>query len=102
MFNYIAQSWHPDSGIPMHREVGFLQILPGTNKVVLSLIGNIGVFTVEQGDLMSNDNNTLDLNSNNILLTDATVPTFSPLTKVQLSFRIYIGCLVTVNMIANE
>ncbi|XP_018340811.1 PREDICTED: uncharacterized protein LOC108747674 isoform X8 [Trachymyrmex septentrionalis] len=87
MFNYIAQSWHPDSGTPMHRETGFLQILPGTNKIVLSLIDNIGLFTVEQGDLMSNDNNTIDLNSNNILTTDASVPSFPTLTKTRRVYK---------------
>ncbi|KAG5343567.1 THAP4 protein, partial [Acromyrmex charruanus] len=87
MFNYIAQSWHPDSGTPMHRETGFLQILPGTNKIVLSLIGNIGVFSVEQGDLMSKDNNTIDLNSSNILATDASVPSFPPLTKTRRVYK---------------
>ncbi|EGI70278.1 PREDICTED: THAP domain-containing protein 4-like [Acromyrmex echinatior] len=87
IFNYIAQSWHPDSGTPMHRETGFLQILPGINKIVLSLIGNIGVFTVEEGDLMSKDNNTIDLNSNNILATDASIPSFSPLTKTRRVYK---------------
>lgn len=90
IFNYIAQSWHADSGTPMHRETGFLQILPETNKIVLSLIDNIGLFTVEQGDLMGDDNSTIDLNSTNIVTTDASIPSFPTLTEVRLSFRIYV------------
>lgn len=82
VFNYIAQSWHPETGTPMHRETGFLQILPGTNKIVLSLIGNIGIFTVEEGELM-NDTKTIDLRSTNLLATDAWIPTFSPVMEVQ-------------------
>lgn len=81
LFNYIAQSWHPETGTPMHRETGFLQILPETNKIVLSLIDNIGLFTVEQGELM-NDTKTIDLKSTNILATDASIPTFPTLTQV--------------------
>jgi len=86
LFNYIAQSWHPETGTPMHRETGFLQILPGTNKIALSLIDNIGLFTVEQGELM-NDTKTIDLKSTNILATDASIPTFPTLTQVQFLYK---------------
>ncbi|XP_018393667.1 PREDICTED: uncharacterized protein LOC108772596 [Cyphomyrmex costatus] len=86
MFNYIAQSWHSDSGTPMHRETGFFQILPGTNKVILSLIDNIGLFTVEQGDLMG-DNSTIDLHSTNILTTDASMPSFPTLTETRRVYK---------------
>lgn len=82
LLNYVAQSWHPDLGTPMHRETGFLQILPGTKKIVLSLIDNIGLFTVEQGDLGSDDGSTFELKSTNILTTDASVPSFPTLTEV--------------------
>lgn len=82
LLNYVAQSWHPESGTPMHRETGFLQILPGTKKVVLSLIDNIGLFTVEQGDLGSDDGSTFELKSTNILTTDASIPSFPTLTEV--------------------
>lgn len=81
LFNYIAQSWHP-TGIPMHRETGFLQVLPETNKIILSLIDNIGVFKVEQGDLM-NDTKSFDLKSTNLLTTDASMPKFPTVTEVQ-------------------
>ncbi|KYQ53481.1 THAP domain-containing protein 4 [Trachymyrmex zeteki] len=87
IFNYIAQSWHADSGTPMHRETGFLQILPETNKIVLSLIDNIGLFTVEQGDLMGDDNSTIDLNSTNIVTTDASIPSFPTLTETRRVYK---------------
>ncbi|KAL0133117.1 hypothetical protein PUN28_000708 [Cardiocondyla obscurior] len=86
LFNYIAQSWHPETGMPMHRETGFLQILPGSKKVMLSLIDNIGLFTVEQGDLM-NDNNTIDLKSTNIMTTEASVPSFATLTETRRVYK---------------
>lgn len=40
MFNYVAQSWHSEKKTPMHREVGFLKVIPNTdnNKVTLFLI----------------------------------------------------------------
>lgn len=82
LLNYVAQSWHPDLGTPMHRETGFLQILPGTKKIILSLIDNIGLFTVEQGDLGSDDGSTFELKSTNILTTDASIPSFPTLTEV--------------------
>lgn len=83
ILNYVAQSWHPVSGMAMHRETGFLQILPRSRKVVLSLIDNLGFFTVEQGDLMNEDSGTIDLNSTNILATDASIPSFPTLTEVR-------------------
>lgn len=83
LLNYVAQSWHPDNGMPLHRETGFLQILPGSKKVVLSLIDNIGLFTVEQGDLVNDDNGTIELKSTNVLTTDASIPTFPTLTEVR-------------------
>lgn len=86
LFNYIAQSWHPETGTPMHRETGFLQIISGSNKIILSLIDNIGLFTVEQGDLMD-DMKTIDLNSTNILATDAAIPTFPTLTQTRRVFK---------------
>ncbi|XP_050464118.1 peroxynitrite isomerase THAP4-like [Cataglyphis hispanica] len=87
IFNYVAQSWHPEMGIPMHRETGFLQILPGTNKIALSLIDNIGLFTVEQGELM-NDTKTIDIKSTNILATDASIPHFPTLTETRRVYKV--------------
>ncbi|EZA61568.1 THAP domain-containing protein [Ooceraea biroi] len=82
MYNYIAQSWHPESGVPMHRETGFLQILPTSNTVILSLIDNIGLFTVEEGAL-SDDNKSFDIRSSNVLATSASPAPFSSMTQVR-------------------
>lgn len=81
MFNYIAQSWHPETGEPMHRDTGFLQILPESNMIVLSLIDNLGLFTVEQGKL-SDDNKSFDISSSNVLTTAASISPFSSLIQV--------------------
>ncbi|KAL6264562.1 hypothetical protein P5V15_004665 [Pogonomyrmex californicus] len=86
LFNYIAQSWHPETGMPMHRETGFLQILPDTKKIALSLINNIGMFTVEQGDLTNDNNTIIDLKSTNILTTDASIPLFATVTETRRVF----------------
>ncbi|XP_011708025.1 PREDICTED: THAP domain-containing protein 4-like [Wasmannia auropunctata] len=87
LFNYIAQSWDPETGTPMHRETGFLQILPGTKKVVLSLIDNIGLFTVEQGDLADDDSGVVTVTSTNILTTDASVPSFPKVTETRREYK---------------
>ncbi|XP_076667165.1 peroxynitrite isomerase THAP4 [Andrena cerasifolii] len=49
MLNYRARSWHSETKMPMHYEVGFLKIVPNTNRLVLLLAHNIGVTTVEEG-----------------------------------------------------
>ena len=52
MLNYEAQSWHPIKKNPMHREVGFLRMMPGSeNKVVLLLSHNFGLQTIEEGTI---------------------------------------------------
>lgn len=51
MFNYTAQSWHPESKKPMHRETGFLKVIPGTNKVSLVLTHSFGLATIEEGEV---------------------------------------------------
>lgn len=51
MLNYEAQSWHPEKKNPMHREVGFLKIIPESNKVALLLSHNFGLTTVEEGSV---------------------------------------------------
>lgn len=96
LYNYIAQSWHPDTGAPMHRETGFLQVIPGTNKIVLSLIDNIGIFTVEQGEL-GGDNKMIDLKSTNITITDASPPVLPTLTEVRLRFLYNIAFIIQHN-----
>lgn len=52
MFNYTAQSWHPEEKKPLHRETGFLKLMPGTNKVSLILAHNFGLSTIEQGEVI--------------------------------------------------
>ncbi|KAK9304346.1 hypothetical protein QLX08_004320 [Tetragonisca angustula] len=49
MFNYSARSWRADERTPLHYEVGFLKIIPDTNKVYMLLSHNIGVTTIEEG-----------------------------------------------------
>lgn len=49
MLNYSARSWNPNTEKPMHFEVGFLKIIPSTNKVYLLLSHNFGVTTIEEG-----------------------------------------------------
>lgn len=73
LFNYIAQSWDPETGTPMHRETGFLQVFPETNVVVLALINNIGMVTTEEGNLI---NKTIDMRGN-VLMLNAEGPVLS-------------------------
>lgn len=87
MFNYIAQSWHPETGEPMHRDTGFLQILPESNMIVLSLIDNLGLFTVEQGKL-SDDNKSFDISSSNVLTTAASISPFSSLIQTRRVYKL--------------
>lgn len=63
MFNYTAQSWHPESKKPMHRETGFLKVIPGTNKVSLVVAHNFGLTTIEQGEITGK---TINLRSTDI------------------------------------
>ncbi|XP_053971661.1 peroxynitrite isomerase 2-like [Hylaeus volcanicus] len=49
MLNYTARSWHSETKNPLHFEVGFLRIIPDTNKVCLMLSHNFGVTTIEEG-----------------------------------------------------
>lgn len=49
MFNYVAQSWHPETDIPMYRQTGFLHIVPGTVDIVsLDIVYDLGVVTIEE------------------------------------------------------
>lgn len=49
MLTYTARSWHSETKNPLHYEVGFLRIIPDTNKVCLMLSHNFGVTTIEEG-----------------------------------------------------
>ncbi|KAJ8674070.1 hypothetical protein QAD02_005332 [Eretmocerus hayati] len=55
MLNYTAQSWHPDKKVPMHREVGFLKIVPSTCKVSLFVAHNFGLTTIEEGEVTNQE-----------------------------------------------
>ena len=55
MLNYTAQSWHPERKTPMHREVGFLKIVPNTNQVTFTLAHNFGLATIEEGEAKKNE-----------------------------------------------
>lgn len=81
MFNYIAQSWHPESRRPMHRETGFLKIIPGTNKISLILAHNFGLTTIESGEIIEK---TITLNSTGVLRVEGTKP--PAVTQVHLHF----------------
>lgn len=84
MLNYVAQSWHPEAKRPMHREVGFLKIIPGTNKVSLVLSHNFGLTSIEEGVV---EDKTVNLKSTNIVRqTEGTKP--PAVTKLQREFRL--------------
>ncbi|PVD18273.1 hypothetical protein C0Q70_20822 [Pomacea canaliculata] len=47
-------SWNPETKRPMHREIGFIRIKPGTNKVALMCAHNFGVSEVQEGEVTEN------------------------------------------------
>lgn len=49
MLNYKSTTWHPESGKPMHLEVGFLKVKPGTKDVAFIVAHNFGITSVEEG-----------------------------------------------------
>ncbi|XP_063991682.1 peroxynitrite isomerase THAP4-like [Diachasmimorpha longicaudata] len=51
MFNYESQTWHPEKKNPMHREVGFLRVIPDSNRIKLILAHNFGVTSIEEGEV---------------------------------------------------
>ena len=63
MLNVSSFTWHPESKIPMHQEVGFLRIKPGTNQVSLLLSHNFGLTSIEEGTV---DGHSIVLESKNI------------------------------------
>ncbi|XP_076454097.1 peroxynitrite isomerase THAP4-like [Babylonia areolata] len=44
-------SWNAQSKIPLHREIGFIRIKPGTNKIALISAQNSGVTDIEEGEV---------------------------------------------------
>lgn len=92
MFNYTAQSWHPEAKRPMHREVGFLKVIPGTNKVSLILSHNFGLTTIEEGII---GDKVLNLKTTGILRqTEGTKP--PAVTELQREFTLVGNCLQQV------
>ncbi|XP_033120880.1 THAP domain-containing protein 4-like isoform X2 [Anneissia japonica] len=49
MLNFSFNSWHHESGKPLHRETGFLRVNPGTNEVAYISAQNFGVVELEEG-----------------------------------------------------
>ncbi|XP_017793588.1 PREDICTED: UPF0678 fatty acid-binding protein-like protein MSMEG_6574/MSMEI_6396 [Habropoda laboriosa] len=49
MLTYSARSWYADTKDPIHYEVGFLKIMPDTNRVQMLLSHNRGFTTIEEG-----------------------------------------------------
>jgi len=65
MLNYNSVSWHPVKKCPMHLESGFLRIQPGTNNLAFMVAHNFGLSTLEEGELLAN--NQIKLTSVNVL-----------------------------------
>ncbi|XP_033227447.1 THAP domain-containing protein 4-like isoform X2 [Belonocnema kinseyi] len=63
ILNYKSQTWNPESKAPMHFEVGFLKIVPNTNKLNFLLAHNFGVTTIEEGQVCDKE---IILNSTSI------------------------------------
>ena len=87
--NYRATSWHPETKVPMHYEVGFLKIMPNTNRLILLLAHNIGVTTVEEGVF---EDKCITLKTTGIQR--ATVESKSPpVIELQREFKLVGDCL---------
>ncbi|KAG7202828.1 hypothetical protein KM043_009982 [Ampulex compressa] len=98
MFNYVAQSWHPEAKRPMHRETGFLKVIPGTNKISLILAHNFGLSTIEEGEV---NDKTLNLKTTSILRpTAGTKP--PAVTKLCREFKLVDNTLQHVLHMATE
>jgi len=77
MLNYIGQSWEVENKMPLHRETGFLKVIPCTNKLTFLLAHNSGLTTIEEGEVIDT---TINLNSVNIQKTIR--PKSPPVTQV--------------------
>jgi len=98
MLNYEAQSWHAERKNPMHREVGFLKIIPETNKVALVLSHNFGLATVEEGTVLDRE---IQLRSTSIarMMEGSKEPT---VTELKREFRLVGDCLEHVVYMATS
>ncbi|KZC14018.1 THAP domain-containing protein 4 [Dufourea novaeangliae] len=89
MLNYTARSWYADSKKPIHYEVGFLKIIPDTNKVYLLLSHNRGYITIEEGTI---ENEIIKLKTASLRIPKE--GTTSPqTTELQREFRLVGDCL---------
>lgn len=91
MFNYEAQSWHPDTKNPMHREVGFLKIIPNSNDVKLVLSHNFGLASIEEGQIDDENHREIILNSSEIVRMSGAAVKHPHVTKVFIYFIQYVN-----------
>ncbi|XP_076297551.1 peroxynitrite isomerase THAP4 isoform X2 [Lasioglossum baleicum] len=89
MLNYIARSWYADSKKPIHYEMGFLRIIPDTNKVALIVAHNRGITTIEEG-IVENKVIKLQTTSVQVPTEGARMPN---VTKLHREFRLVEDCL---------
>lgn len=64
MFTYSSQSWDSKTKDPSHYEVGFLKVIPGTNKISLVVAHNFGASVIEEGTF---ENNIITLRNTGII-----------------------------------
>ncbi|XP_078038118.1 peroxynitrite isomerase THAP4 [Augochlora pura] len=98
MLNYTARSWYADSKKPIHYEMGFLRIVPDTNKVALLLSHNRGLVTIEEG-IVEDKIVRLETVSIRIPTEGARVP---KVTKLRREFRLIDNCLQHKLCLATE
>uniref|UniRef100_V9IL97 THAP domain-containing protein 4 n=2 Tax=Apis cerana TaxID=7461 RepID=V9IL97_APICE len=98
MLNYVAKSWDAETKKPLHYEMGFLKIIPDTNKVHLLLSHNFGVTTIEEGIF---ENNIIKLRSTNIRR-PTKVANSHKVIEIQREFKLIGDCLQHTLYMATE
>ncbi|XP_068425841.1 peroxynitrite isomerase THAP4 isoform X2 [Clinocottus analis] len=51
VINFTFNAFHAETKKPMHREVGFIRMQPGTNRVAFMIAQNSGLVEIEEGEL---------------------------------------------------
>lgn len=51
MLSYNSRTWNIEKGAPMHNEVGWLRVKPGTSTVAFTIAQNSGLSEVEEGEV---------------------------------------------------
>lgn len=51
MLSYNSKTWHVEKGNPMHHEVGWLRVKPGTSSLAFIIAQNTGLAEVEEGEV---------------------------------------------------